>query len=32
MKSSGVLMIVIGIWVGAQLLGGNALGRLKVLT
>ena len=32
MNSAGVLLILAGVWVLAQLLGGNALKRLKVLT
>lgn len=31
MNPTGILLIVAGIWVGTQILGGDALGRLKLI-
>lgn len=31
MNPGGVFLIVLGVWVGAQILGGQALERLKIV-
>ena len=32
MNAAGVLLVLLGVWVTVQILGGHALERLKVLT
>jgi len=32
MNASGVLLVILGVWVATQVLGGDALLRLKVIT
>ena len=32
MNASGVVLIVLGVWVGCQVFGGNALHRLKIVS
>lgn len=31
MKASGVLIVLLGVWAGCQVFGGDALHRLKML-
>lgn len=31
MNASGVVLVILGVWVGCQLFGGNALERLNIL-
>lgn len=30
MSPGGLLLVLVGVWVGCQVLGGDALGRLKI--
>ncbi len=32
MNASGVLLVILGVWVTTQILGGDALRRLKVIS